>query len=393
MANTKIPTYKEINAAIKKIADIPSRVDEEGFVIADGVSLTKNVYDLKNGAYELHVRDAKNNKWKSFDTEDGADCVERAAKCFVDFYKAKNKGEAKNKKSESAPESDCIQEFRSWLDAQEGEPYNEQEITDFGWEWKSQDVGYPNGYKTYYEYFSIEDNGVTYRLEVAWNSFNDTIVGNKIWQDSSKAKKSEGLEDESEEVQQMVKELAEKTGNDIADVRSVNSDGGETCLVFGDEEEYRCFADYSDAERASNDGIKDMLDAMGIEGIRFENIGGIEKFVNTDWFDAALREYAENYISDIKHEPGRYEDEYGDMAEEDAVEKFIDEVGGGDAVEWFKSDFGDDYFSKVVMDNNLVDVDALAEAITEADGPANELAVYDGKEIELPCGYFCYRIN
>lgn len=92
------------------------------------------------------------------------------------------------KKSESAPESDYIQEFRSWLDAQDGEPYNEQEITDFGWEWKSQDVGYPNGTKTYYDYFTIEDDGVTYRLEVAWNSFNETIVGNKIWQDSSEAK-------------------------------------------------------------------------------------------------------------------------------------------------------------------------------------------------------------
>ena len=104
------------------------------------------------------------------------------------------KDEAENKKSESAPESDYIQEFRSWLDAQEGEPYNEQEITDFGWEWKSQDVGYPNGNKMYYDYFSIEDDGVTYRLEVAWNSFNETIVGNKIWQDSSESKKSESIE-------------------------------------------------------------------------------------------------------------------------------------------------------------------------------------------------------
>lgn len=94
MANTKIPSYTEINNAIKKIADIPSRVDDEGYIIADGVSLTKNVYDPKNGDYELHVRDKKNNKWQSFDTEEGADCVERAAKCFVDFYDAKHKSES-----------------------------------------------------------------------------------------------------------------------------------------------------------------------------------------------------------------------------------------------------------------------------------------------------------
>ena len=94
----KVPSYKEINAVIKKIADIPSKVDDEGFILADGVTLTKNTYDPKNGNYELHVRDKKNNKWKSFDTEDGADCVERAAKCFVDFYNAKHKSESRKPK-------------------------------------------------------------------------------------------------------------------------------------------------------------------------------------------------------------------------------------------------------------------------------------------------------
>lgn len=122
------------------------------------------------------------------------DDKELSLKEKVLFVRSEITGEKdEDKKSESVPESDYIQEFRSWLDAQEGEPYNEQEITDFGWEWKSQDVGYPNGNKTYYDYFSIEDDGVTYRLEVAWNSFNETIVGNKIWQDSSEAKKSERL--------------------------------------------------------------------------------------------------------------------------------------------------------------------------------------------------------
>lgn len=91
----KVPSYKEINDVIKKIADIPSKVDDEGFILADGVSLTKNTYDLKNGNYELHVMDKKNDKWKSFDSEDGAGCVERAAKCFVDFYNAKHKSESR----------------------------------------------------------------------------------------------------------------------------------------------------------------------------------------------------------------------------------------------------------------------------------------------------------
>ena len=315
MANTKIPSYKEINNAINKIADIPSRVDEEGYIIADGVSLTKDVYDPKNGDYELHVRDKKNNKAQVFDTEDGADCVERAAKCFVDFYNAKHKSES--------------------------------------------------------------------------HKFNCSMQKKK----ESLSKKSEGIEDESEEVQTMIKELAEETGNDIADAEVANyAPGNGICVTFGDEE-YYCYADYSNAEEASTESIKDLLETEDVDFIHFENIGGIEKYVDTDWFDAAKRESAEFYVSDIKEsEPERYKEEFGDLDEEDAVEQFL--AGEEeDSIEWYINNFGKEDFNKVVKDKGLVDLDALAEAITETDGPANELARYDGKEIELPCGYYCYRAN
>lgn len=321
MANTKIPSYKEINNAIKKIADIPSRVDDEGYIIADGVSLTKNVYDPKNGDYELHIRDKKNNKWQSFDTEDGADCVERAAKCFVDFYNA-------NHKSESHKFNCSMQKKKESLS-------------------KKQEA----------------DEG-------------------------------EGLEDQPEEVQAMVKELAEETGNDIENVEigRYATKGRGISVAFGDEE-YVCYATYEDAEEASNEGVKDLLDDIGISGIRFENIGGIEEYVDTDWFEDAAREDAEYYVSDLKEsDPEQYKEEFGDLDEEDAAEKLFVNMGE-DYVEWFKENFGEKELEQVIKQNNLVDYDKLAEAITEADGPANELASYDGVEIELPCGYYCYRCN
>lgn len=311
MANAKIPSYKEINNAIKKIADIPSRVDDEGYIIADGVSLTKNVYDPKNGDYELHVRDTENNKWKSFDTEDGADCVERAAKCFVDFYNTKHKSESRK--------------------------------------------------------------------------FSCSMQKKK----ESLSKKSEGIEDESEEVQAMIKELAEETGNDIADADIADyAPGNGICVTFGDEE-YYCYADYSDAEEASNEGVKQLLDDIGIEGLNVD----IEQFVDVGWFDDAKREYAEFYVSDIKQsEPERYKDEFGDLDEEDAVEKYL-EGEEEDSIQWYINNYGEKDFNDLVKKQGLVDLDALAKYITEADGPANELARYDGKEIELPCGYYCYRSN
>ena len=209
----------------------------------------------------------------------------------------------------------------------------------------------------------------------------------------SETKKSEGIEDQPEDVQKMVKELAEYTKNDVADAKIEDyAPGNGICVTFGDEE-YCCYKDYSDAEEASNEGVKQILDDLGTTGLNFENLGGIEQFLDVDWFKDAQREDAEFYVSDIKEsEPERYKEEFGDVDEEDAVEKCLKDWGD-DYIQWFKDNFGEKEFDTVNKENNLVDLDALAEAITEADGPANELARYDGEEIELPCGYYCYRSN
>ena len=208
-----------------------------------------------------------------------------------------------------------------------------------------------------------------------------------------KSRKHEALEDESDEVKAMVKELAEETGNNYEDAAIESyAPGKGICVTFGDEE-YYCYEDYSDAEEASNEGVKQILDDLGITGLNFENLGGIEQFLDVDWFKDAQREDAEFYVNDIKEsEPDRYKEEFGDIDEEDAVEKCLEDWGD-DYIQWFKDNFGEKEFNTAVKENNLVDLDALAEAITEADGPANELARYDGKEIELPCGYYCYRSN
>lgn len=208
-----------------------------------------------------------------------------------------------------------------------------------------------------------------------------------------KSRKHEALEDESDEVKAMVKELAEETGNNYEDAALESyAPGKGICVTFGDEE-YYCYEDYSDAEEASTESIKDLLETEGVDFIQFDNIGGIEQFLDVDWFKDAQREDAESYVSDIKEsEPERYKEEFGDIDEEDAVEKCLEDWGD-DYIQWFKDSFGDKEMFSVIKEHGLIDLDALAEAITEADGPANELARYDGKEIELPCGYYCYRSN
>ena len=204
------------------------------------------------------------------------------------------------------------------------------------------------------------------------------------------------LEGESDEIKTMVRELADYTGNDYSDAEVEYNEGPGRLAVqvtFGNEE-YYCYEDYSDAESAAQEDCKELFDDVGIEGIRFENIGGIEQFVDTGWFEDAKREDAEYYVSDIhESEPERYEEEFGDVDEDEAVEKYLENYYENDDVQWYIDNFGKKQFTEIVKQNNLIDLDKLAEAIVDADGPANSLARYDGDEISLDCGYYCYRTN
>lgn len=204
------------------------------------------------------------------------------------------------------------------------------------------------------------------------------------------------LDGESDEIKTMVRELAEYTGNDYSDAEIEYNEGPGQLAVqvtFGNEE-YYCYEDYSDAESAAQEDCKELFDDVGIEGIRFENIGGIEQFVDTGWFEDAKKEDAEYYVSDIhESEPERYKEEFGDVDEDEAVEKYLEDYYDGDDVQWYIDNFGKKQFTEIVKKNNLINLDKLAEAIVDADGPANSLARYDGDEISLDCGYYCYRTN
>ena len=204
------------------------------------------------------------------------------------------------------------------------------------------------------------------------------------------------LEGESDEIKTMVRELAEYTGNDYSDAEVEYNEGPGQLAVqvtFGNKE-YYCYESYNEAEEAAQEDCKELFDDVGIEGIRFENIGGIEQFVDTGWFEDAKKEDAEYYISDIhESEPERYQEEFGDVDEDEAVEKYLEGYYDGDDVQWYIDNFGEKQFTEIVKKNNLIDLNKLAEAIVDADGPANSLARYDGDEISLDCGYYCYRTN
>lgn len=203
------------------------------------------------------------------------------------------------------------------------------------------------------------------------------------------------LDGESDEIKTMVRELADYTGNDYSDAEVEYNEGPGQLAVqvtFGNKE-YYCYESYNEAEEAAQEDCKELFDDVGIEGFRFENIGGIEQFVDTGWFEDAKKEDAESYVSDIhESDPERYKEEFGDVDEDEAVEKYLEDYEN-DGVQWFIDNFGKKEFTNVVTEYNLIDLNKLSEAIVDSDGPANTLARYDGDEISLDCGYYCYRTN
>lgn len=62
-------------------------------------------------------------------------------------------------------------------------------------------------------------------------------------------------------------------------------------------------------------------------------------------------------------------------------------------VQYFRDLFGEKEFSDFIVEQGLLDVDAIAEEVVRVDGCANSLAGYDGEEIDLGNDLYAYRWN
>lgn len=210
--------------------------------------------------------------------------------------------------------------------------------------------------------------------------------------------------------------LAKYLGCEVDEIE----DGYDDNIFEYGNEEYLVCDDYDDAYNMAVESVYNLLD---MEGFTFVN--GWENYVDDDWFGDAQRESAEFYVEDIENEnDDTYENrliaelvENGYLDEEDdfhfeeddedqeypilnddvdlegAKEEYIDSMCDEDPIEWYRGNFGDKDFEQVCVENNLVDLQKLAEYCVDNDGPANELASYDGREIELEDGYLAYRLN
>jgi hypothetical protein len=163
-----------------------------------------------------------------------------------------------------------------------------------------------------------------------------------------------------------------------------------------------------EAEELAREDIINLFDELGLEAFtEYFRSWILENALDKDWFEDAVRESTEAYVDDIAYEDGRLEEELleagiiteADVEEgydvEDAKERYVqylmDETG--DFVDYCGFNFGWDWVSKVAVQNNLIDMDAVVEQCLFEDGVAHFIARYDGEEHDLGNGLFAYRNN
>ena len=197
-----------------------------------------------------------------------------------------------------------------------------------------------------------------------------------------------------EKIEALAKFLGIETSgieDDMNNHKYFKTEDGEEYMVLTDDEAEEEFYNYE----------SDLIEECGLDAFSdWARDYIIENCLDVDWFEDYFREDYENYANDIETESAS-SDEYANRLEEEMaeaecadVEEFIDYLVDSisdDFVGNFKFDFGEKMLTEVIMNNNLLDMDAVVDYIKETDG-RGIMAGYDGVENEEG-EYFIYRIN
>ena len=198
-------------------------------------------------------------------------------------------------------------------------------------------------------------------------------------------------------MEERIKVLAEFLGIKESDISKGYRDNmfetsdGEEYLVVTDKEADDEFYQYEE----------NLIDELGLDAFSdWAKDYIIENCLDVDWFEDYFREYYEGYANDIETESAS-SDEYANRLEEEMaeaectdIEEFIDYLVDSirdDFVEEFKFNFGEEMLTEVIMNNNLLDMNAVIDYIKEEDG-RGIIANYDGVENEEG-EYYIYRID
>ena len=199
----------------------------------------------------------------------------------------------------------------------------------------------------------------------------------------------------------------------ICELMEINHD-----IAIEDVQDITITEEGNDILRVEVDGFEfitsDSYTALEKEAVRqtihiIEDCGLTENLI----FEAELKgwideEYFREYWSDLHYimayDEGIYNImdsdevelyESGELLEDDIRDNYYNSLQDSIQNNWideFKFQFGDELFNDIIIKENLIDIDKVAEWCVDMDGVAHTLATYDGEEEEFN-GFYFFRIN
>lgn len=179
-------------------------------------------------------------------------------------------------------------------------------------------------------------------------------------------------------------------------------------------DEYLVFKTEDNAREVAIERVKEDL----TENPQYFNKNWLSEYVDGEsFFTDMYNEWNKGYVNDIESEDS---DKYANRLIEEMVDNGIvsreeakeddfdaeyykndyaelltsnqiDEGNGG--LDHYISNFGEEEAFKVVLNNNLINVEDASENAIDTDGIAHFISSYDGKQINLSNGHVAYRIN
>lgn len=229
-------------------------------------------------------------------------------------------------------------------------------------------------------------------------------------------------DDDIEDVDPKIRALASLLMLDDEDIENIEEVSENDFEINGGE---YLVLDNSEADEAFEEGVKNFIDEMGISGFS-ENFQEeiLQYCLETSWFEQAMEESNRSYAEDIRDEDDSTygnrlvqecydrnliddsdfeEDEDGEPIydqclkdENELIDLLADDMNEGDAVEWYRDNFGEKQLSQAAVKYNLIDEDEVVKRVKMWDGRGPQLASYDGEESEEVVNgetYFIYRVN
>ena len=179
---------------------------------------------------------------------------------------------------------------------------------------------------------------------------------------------------------------------ETTEVETLKHDDNKT--VFIDGAEYLALTD-EEADQEYHEYQMNLIDDLGLDSFsdwaRDEILNHHTTSDYQNLFDEIQEESMTCYIDDLRHMDELEEEmeNAGCDNEDEFLEYLCDQE---DSVDYFKFNFGNDEYERIIKENDLIDWDSVIEWVKDLDG-RGIMAGYDGIEMELENNLYAYRIN